>query len=593
MAAAFRFPGPALAIAALAFYVNWTIARSPAYQSEAELFDWVWPTAIAFFFAGAVHVLCEARNTSRIVNAAAGLITAVATGAIAHYFMLTQSKWDFLIYGGILALMIAPFLRRSASQGAIWMYNMRLALVALFGFLSGLAIALAHSAIYAAINYLLLGHEGSDQIWQHIWWTCSVFVGPFIALGLMPKDLDEPLEIAEHRNTILERGMRIIVSYVLIPLVLVFAAVLHAFAVRLLMGAGSVTGVKLNEVGSIVTSFILGAAATWLIAWPWRNVGYVILRWYQRWWFAALVVPLALLVYVLWGRVNEAGITANRYGLIIVAAWAALLIIYAAWKRAEADMRLILTPLAAALFLGGFGPWGATGATISSQFARLESVLATSGVLINGKPAETAPKLKGIANDTAHESLKELLNAGGVNRLAPWFDEKTFAKWQAELDPGKIGSRYWSWQNNHNAAVAIRQRLGIGAPTGEHIFVNYQNNEPVNLETGNTARLAGPFYVNDPKTPYSNAAGGMELTHNKSTITIAFGGRTETIQVDVFLSELKKHNSRDGINMIVDPKDPMILEMSGGSRLLVQYASANLDNPPTLTNATVWVLWKR
>ncbi len=589
LAAAIRFPAPALLSIALAILINYQIATCSQtdYSLEFRLFDWSSIAAIAFFISGAVHVFCEARAVSRFATVLAGLAAAAITGSIAHYFYVFQSKWDFLVYGSLLALLLAPHLRRGTSQAAFWMYNMRLFLVALFGFTSGFAVALALSAIYYAVKYLLLDGVDYPQMSSHIWWTSAVFVSPFIALGLMPKDFDEPLDISEHRKTILERGMRIIVSFVLVPLVLVFAGVLHVFAARLIIGSGTVHNVQLNEVGVIVSAFVIGAAAVWLIAWPWRHAGNMIVRFYERYWFAVLIVPLGLLAYVLWGRISEAGITANRYGLVIVAAWITFLIAIAAWRLAETDMRLVLAPLAATLLLGGFGPWGAVGVTGASQYSRLENVLSANGVLKEGKLVAPLPKLDVAANDKAHEALIELIAARGINRFKPWFDDAQIATWNDQLNPQNMRLGGY-WLRNNKTVIEIRNKLAIAAAATERSYLSYYRNEPVNIDIEGLTRLAGPFSIG---TSYNTCceAQDMKVSFDKKTLTLIVQGKTETLPASDIIAALKKFGSQDGSS---GKEENVILTMSGGTKLFFLNMYSTIDGDPELDSATFWALWK-
>src|SRR5262249_49222310 len=157
----------------------------------------------------------------------------------------------------------------------------------------------------------------------------------------------------------------------------------------------------------MVTIFALGGTAAWIIAWPWRDKGTRLLRWFMRGWFWFTIVPTILLILATWRRLADYGVTPDRYGLAVIAIWLIVIAAYLAFRRNRADMRLILGSLAILLLIGSVGPWGANGLSISSQFARFKSLLTTGGFLTNAdKIADPMPKWTVDSRSEAYSILQ-------------------------------------------------------------------------------------------------------------------------------------------------------------------------------------------
>ena len=87
----------------------------------------------------------------------------------------------------------------------------------------------------------------------------------------------------------------------LVPIVLIYAAILHAYAVKI---ARRRTAARARS-ASMVTIYALGGTGAWLIAWPWRTAARRLLRWFMRGWFWLTIVPAILLAIAIWGRIAD------------------------------------------------------------------------------------------------------------------------------------------------------------------------------------------------------------------------------------------------------------------------------------------------
>lgn len=81
--------------------------------------------------------------------------------------------------------------------------------------------------------------------------------------------MDEEVDITVQKGSLLERGVSVLVNYILVPVILVYAAILHAYAVKILLDGGLPQG----QIATMVSIFAVGGTAAWLVAWPWREQG--------------------------------------------------------------------------------------------------------------------------------------------------------------------------------------------------------------------------------------------------------------------------------------------------------------------------------
>lgn len=86
-------------------------------------------------------------------------------------------------------------------------------------------------------------------------------------------------------------------------------------------------------------------------------------------------------------------------------------------------MRAILGGAGLLLLVGAIDPLGAYGLTIESQFKRLTALLERNGILKDGVVTLPGKLLEGGAAGDGYSIVYALRDAGGLQRLAPWFRE--------------------------------------------------------------------------------------------------------------------------------------------------------------------------
>ena len=167
----------------------------------------------------------------------------------------------------------------------------------------------------------------------------------------------------------------------LVPLLLVYTAILYAYALKI----GLAGTLPKGTLGSMVVGYLLTGAATLLLAYPIRESGGLLVRLFWRYWVWLALMPVLLLFLAAYTRIAAYGLTEPRYIVVLIGNWALLLAILRIWRPDRFDLRLIPGTLAALLLAASFGPWGAIGASVISQKAELAAILRAKGLLADGK----------------------------------------------------------------------------------------------------------------------------------------------------------------------------------------------------------------
>ena len=563
-----RFPIPALVSVLLFIYAQLDIVENVSDGYLAGNYVYLGGAA-AFLASGAAHYFGMSRNMPRLVEIILAMAAALIAGGLAYWDASLGTSHMFLFAGLAPLLMIAGFLRKDAKQGALWLFNLRLGLAILLAIVVGLIFAGGVSAIIESLKFLF----NVDLPWrahEHVWTTAMMLIAPIYGLALAPTRLDEEVTLAQTRDTLIERGVSVLVNYVLVPIAVIYTLILHAYAVKILLNGVLPEG----QIGIMVTIFALGGTASWLVAWPWRDTGTWLLRFFMRFWFWFTIVPAILLVVATWERIATYGVTPERYGIAIVVLWLALVTLYLAIRRNRADMRVLLGSFAILVLIGSAGPWGAINISIGSQFGRLVGYLNSEKLLTpEGKVVEQIPRLSDEGKREIDAILGALNYMGGIDRVKPFFAGR-------KDDPFADGATGW------DALSKIRKVLTVDQWTPAADQVIFGAGMAATQDITGQGRLVGPFQV------YSNTnnVAPQATIWAKSTdgnIELVIGERKWSIPVRALLERIKAEMKPE---IQAHQQSPLIYEVEPGVRLVIIQANGTLDNDKAYVNMGFWVI---
>jgi hypothetical protein len=564
-----RFPVPALISVLLCVYGNLDVATivSNGTVSDNQVYL---GGAAAFMAAGAAHYFAQGRGLSRLTELLLAVVAALAAGALAFWDVYLRSSHLFLFAGLLPLLMIAGFLRRDAKQGALWLFNLRLGLAVVLAVIVALIFAGGISAILASLEFLF----NVDLPWrahEHVWVTATSLIAPLYGLSLMPARLDEEVALSGGRDTLIERGVSVLVNYIMVPIAVVYTLILHAYAVKIILDGALPKG----QIGLMVSIFAVGGTATWLIAWPWRETGTVLLRFFMRYWFWFTIVPVILLVIAIWERISTYGVTPDRYGIALIAIWLALVTLYLAIRRNRADMRALLGSFAILVLIGSAGPWGANSVSIESQFGRLVGYFQSEKLLTpENKIIDSVPTLTVEGKREIETLLWTLSSMGGLDKLKPYFAGR-------KDDPFADQTDRWGVLGN------IRKILGLDIYTPAADQVSFGAGKPFIRDIAGQGRLVGPIQVQ------MNAADRPDQVWAKTdgqTLEITVDAQKWTLPVKPLMEKVKAETTAQP-QLAQQP--PIIYEAESGLTLVIINASGEIRDKPSYLNLGFWLILRQ
>ncbi|WP_119391880.1 DUF4153 domain-containing protein [Taklimakanibacter lacteus] len=561
-----RFPIPALISVLVFIYAQLDIADIVSDGGQPGNHVYLGGAA-AFLAAGAAHYFAHGRNLAKLAEVALAVLAAIVVAGLAYWDTGLRTSHLFLFAALVPLLMISGFLRPDAKQGAIWLFNLRLGLAILLAIVVGLIFAGGVSAILESLKFLF---EVSIP-WrshEHVWSTAAALIAPIYGLSLAPTNLDEEVTLAHTRDTLLERGVSVLVNYVMVPIAVIYTVILHAYAVKILLNGALPEG----QIGVMVTVFALGGTATWLIAWPWRETGTWLLRFFMRYWFWFTIVPVILLAIAIWERISTYGVTPDRYGIVIVAVWLALVTLYLAIRRNQADMRVLLGSFALLVLVGSTGPWGANSVSVASQFERLIGYLQADKLLTpEGKVVDQPPRLSDVNRSEIDSLIWALNNMGGLDKLAPLFAGH-------KDDPFATGADKW------DVFSKIRTAFGLDIYTPPPEQVTFASNTPITEDFVSQGRLIGPIMTIPGNGTV--AAANPQATIDGDNLIIKIGDRRWLIPVKSFLEKVKAVPT-------ASQQQPLAYDIDTELKLIITETSGTLGDKPTLYRAVFWIILRQ
>jgi ABC-type transport system involved in multi-copper enzyme maturation permease subunit len=178
--------------------------------------------------------------------------------------------------------------------------------------------------------------------------------------------------------------------------------------------------------------------------------------------FYLLLFPLIILLFFAIGiRIEEYGLTVNRYIITLLGIWLSFIAIY--FSFGKKDIKVIPISLASFMIFASFGPWGMFSLSELNQTNRLIRVLEKNELLVNGKIQnetqwEISEKgaIKSLENgekiNLDQESLKEvnsiiqyLGDYHGLKDLEAWFDQDLKSIMQTSASNSKSNSPAMDW----------------------------------------------------------------------------------------------------------------------------------------------------
>lgn len=375
-----------------------------------------------------IQLTAEKRDWSSIT---AILTKGAACIILLLYYFLLPNNYDFApdlhfyryalyLVGIHLLVSVGPFWGKD-EMSAFWQYNKTLFLSILTAaFFSGvlfLGLAVALLSIDA-----LLGINIEDETYFQLFILLAGIFNTWFFLARIPKSVDRFNRVEDYPN-----GLKIFTQNILIPLVILYMAILYLYTGKILVQWFWPEG----WVANLILSFSIVGILAILLLYPIQE--HVENRWikpFSKSYFWSLVPLVMLLLLAIWRRIWEYGFTVERYFVLILGFWLTGVVIYFAFNKTK-NIKVIPASLCLTAFLISFGPWGAFSVSQQSQLHRLQGYLQQHEILKNGTVRPVSASLAFEDRKEISSIIRYLITTHGIEGLQPWF-EQDLAKLTAE-----------------------------------------------------------------------------------------------------------------------------------------------------------------
>lgn len=375
---------PLACMFALAFsvlFAYWLVNETCVYPPltlKTTFYTWLWGCGIAMILTFSADMFCYLRENHRWKRILWNTL-AIAIAAVSSWIIYRQSQNDFIAYyvcamlfATILTILAWPMLGQRRPN-MLWNYHTRLFVtLAISYFLSMIAFG-GISLVLASIQSLFV-IEMEKAIWV-TFAVCSAFVIPYCTMALMPiskEEYDQP--------TAYSKWGKILVLYILLPIVCIDMLVLYVYALKILFAwqlpNGGVTYWVLQYavIGSLICYLLM---PVFCAEQPSK------LRFFKQGFFISLLPLLILLFVGLYRRVHEYGFTTNRYLVLLAACWFTVVAVIQIVRKSRNVNPLLISLWIISLLLL-VGPWNMMILPKQAQLHRFERIATECHLIENG-----------------------------------------------------------------------------------------------------------------------------------------------------------------------------------------------------------------
>jgi len=365
-----------------------------------------------FFWFGFLRLLHEAMAWSKAREISIGAVGALIIGAMVYF----KSGYAVAFFAALivpallLGIAIAPYLR-SRDSLSFWFYNRQIWFGAALSILAGGIWGGGISAAIAAIDYLF-GVDVDEKIYADIWAFAMVVFAPLYALSWVPHrfeysedDCHAPPQLA------------FLINWVLAPLVVVYMLILYAYFIKIAI----VGEIPRGQLSYMIMAFGGVGVLTYLAGWPLRDDGGPFLKPIYKYFFPALIIPVVMQAVSIYMRIDQYGVTEQRYLVVLSTIWMAVLAIAFTFKKPA--LKFIVGVLAVMLLFAALGPFSAPQIAERSQMARLERVLLANDILVDGKIVKSEADISFEDRRDISSILSFLLRRDNGEVLRPLFGD--------------------------------------------------------------------------------------------------------------------------------------------------------------------------
>lgn len=373
---------------ALATYCGWQLV-SHSFDERNVYARLLVVSNLIFVFSLAVDLFLERKQASKTIKISATILYVLL--GIFLYYALDYERYGVNIFRAAclavafhLMVSFAPFLSKGNYQG-FWQFNKNLFLRILT---SGVYSGVLYAGLALAIASIekLWGLSFDRNVYQYLFIFLGIFFNSVFFLAGIPKDF-----AALEQDNSYPKGLKIFTQYVLIPLMTVYLVILTIYGITILFQRSVPNGI----ISWLIMGYAIFGILTWLLVYPLReNADNKWIRTFSKIFYIMLFPLLALLFIAIGIRINNYGVTEERYTIVAIGIWLALISVYSLWK--SKSIKVIPISLCILALIAVYGPISAPYISRNSQIKQLSQ-------FVNGKRKDSAGRAYNIVSHIIHQ----------------------------------------------------------------------------------------------------------------------------------------------------------------------------------------------
>ena len=250
-------------------------------------------------------------------------------------------------------------------------------------FSSGFITVLYCGVLYVGLAAILLTIDSlfdvyiDSDIYYYIFLIVTLMFGISLFLSKLP-NRDSSFVDNEY-----SKSLKVLLLYIVIPLITVYTLILYAYFIKILINWNWPKGL----VSHLVLWYSVISVGVIFLITPLIEENKVAKIFKD--WFPKVILPILFMMFIsIWQRINQYGITENRYYVLILGLWVLGIMIYFSIKKTLKNI-IIPISLSAVVLLSIYGPLSSFTISKMSQNSRLNKLLESEGMIANGVIAST------------------------------------------------------------------------------------------------------------------------------------------------------------------------------------------------------------
>lgn len=310
------------------------------------------------------------KNISYILHGiGAGLLVLYYYFFIPDYDVVAGSRYLVTMVSLILAFLFIPRINNDYDyEYYIMVIYYNFALTFIYSFVLYLGV----SAIFLTIDGLF-----DVNIKYQFYYYMFLIVSLIFAISLFTSKIPEIDE--RFKDVGYTKSLKVLILYIIIPLVSIYTAILYVYFGKIIVTMDWPRGL----VSHLVLWYSTIAVGIIFLLTPILEENKLAKTF--KIWFPKIVLPILLMMFIaIWKRVNQYGITENRYYLIVLGLWVSGIMLYFSLKK---PLKNIIIPITLSIVMVNsvFGPLSSFSVSKRSQNSRLEEILNRNNMMKNGQ----------------------------------------------------------------------------------------------------------------------------------------------------------------------------------------------------------------